>query len=632
MKKFETVKTLGDGAYGSVYKVMNKATQEVLAVKRMKKKYFSWRECIKLREVRSLKKLIHPNIIKLKEVIRENNELFFVFEFMEKNLYEMMKAQQQTRTGRFAEKTVKSIIHQCFSGLSFMHKSGFFHRDCKPENILCTEKGKGQILCKLADFGLAREIWSKPPYTDYVSTRWYRAPEVLLRDPQYNSPIDIWAMGAIMAEMYTLRPLFPGSNEPDQLFKICSVLGSPTMRSWPKGMKLADKMHFIFPNFTATELHILIPEASKEGLSLIRLSLAYSPEARPTSRAAMQMPYFKNYQNAVAVSSRPIMVPNSKQQLAASKNQPTNLEINSQSTTPKLPVGAGLPKQSAPIPSAPMTVEAIPPSPLLSLEELKLDRSTSIGSEDSFEKSLALGMGLKRKIYPKHPAGKKRLAVAQQIYQPNFGGLTPRNSIKRDKSNFMVFGNYTSNKTSPRPAKKKIRNRGAATKPRRAEWGASRTKRGIENHIRRDLHKQQISSRSSASSGRAQRVHDFAKPPHVQAPYVKRAHHNVKALRTKAPRAGNQKHDELDDICAEFTMKSPSVAVPHAGLYAHKPPLSKKKKESSPHVLNTRYFNGEFGRYPPKQAKSKRNSHFTNATAKDKKHRSRFGAAGARIV
>eukprot|EP00495_Collosphaeridae_sp_1-RS-2012_P008624 TRINITY_DN85_c0_g2_i8.p1 TRINITY_DN85_c0_g2~~TRINITY_DN85_c0_g2_i8.p1 ORF type:complete len:79 (+),score=18.31 TRINITY_DN85_c0_g2_i8:142-378(+) len=76
MKKFETVKTLGDGAYGSVYKVMNKATQEVLAVKRMKKKYFSWRECIKLREVRSLKKLIHPNIIKLKEVIRENNELF----------------------------------------------------------------------------------------------------------------------------------------------------------------------------------------------------------------------------------------------------------------------------------------------------------------------------------------------------------------------------------------------------------------------------------------------------------------------------------------------------------------------------------------------------------------------------
>jgi serine/threonine protein kinase len=77
---------------------------------------------------------------------------------------------------------------------------------------------------KLADFGLAREIRSKPPYTDYVSTRWYRAPEVLLRSQTYNAPIDIWAVGAIMAELYTFRPLFPGTSEPDEIFKICSVL------------------------------------------------------------------------------------------------------------------------------------------------------------------------------------------------------------------------------------------------------------------------------------------------------------------------------------------------------------------------------------------------------------------------
>jgi len=622
MKKFETVKTLGDGAYGSVYKVMNRSTQEVLAVKRMKKKYFSWRECIKLREVRSLKKLIHPNIIKLKEVIRENNELFFVFEFMEKNLYEMMKAQQQTRMGRFPEKTVKSIIHQCFSGLSFMHKSGFFHRDCKPENILCTEKGNGQILCKLADFGLAREIWSKPPYTDYVSTRWYRAPEVLLRDPQYNSPIDIWAMGAIMAEMYTLRPLFPGSNEPDQLFKICSVLGSPTNRSWPRGIKLACKMHFNFPNFSSTDLRALIPEASKDGLNLIRSSLAYSPDGRPTSRAAMQTPYFKNFHTTIAPTSRPVVkIPNTKH-LAAMKNQPAALELSSKSTTPKLTLAPGPSKHSA---ATLVTVDAIPPSPLLSL-----------GSEDSFEKSLAIGMGLKRKIYPKHPVGKKRLAVAQQVYQPNFGVLTPRNVSKRDKSNFMVFGNYTSNKPSPKQSKKKIRNRASISKPKKTEWG-SRKQRRSDNHMMR-REKQQISSRSTASSGR---VHDFARPPHVQAPYIKRPQHNVKALRAKAPRATNHKNnDELDDICAEFTMKSPSVGISHAGLFAHKPPLSKKKMESSPHVLNTRYFNGEFSRYQQKQGKHRQNNQsyggskfsFTNAPSKEKKHRSRFSAAGARLL
>lgn len=104
-----------------------------------------------------------------------------------------------------------------------MHKHGFFHRDIKPENLLCM----GPELVKIADFGLAREIRSRPPYTDYVSTRWYRAPEVLLRSTNYNSPIDIWAVGCIMAELYTLQPLFPGRSEIDQIFRVTSVLGTP---------------------------------------------------------------------------------------------------------------------------------------------------------------------------------------------------------------------------------------------------------------------------------------------------------------------------------------------------------------------------------------------------------------------
>lgn len=94
----------------------------------------------------------------------------------------------------------------------------------KPENLLCS----GTDLVKIADFGLAREIRSRPPYTDYVSTRWYRAPEVLLRSTNYSSAIDVWAVGCIMAELYTLRPLFPGSSEVDEIFKITAVLGTPT--------------------------------------------------------------------------------------------------------------------------------------------------------------------------------------------------------------------------------------------------------------------------------------------------------------------------------------------------------------------------------------------------------------------
>lgn len=245
------LKTIGDGTYGSVLKAVN-AKGEVVAIKKMKKKFYSWEECIKLREVRSLKKLNHPNIVKLREVIRENDELFFVFEYLEKNIYQMTKERKKF----LPEQKIRNIMWQVFQGLAYMHKMGFFHRDMKPENLLMTDD-----VVKLADFGLAREIRSRPPFTDYVSTRWYRAPEVLLRSTNYNSPIDVWACGSIMAELYTFRPLFPGSSEPDEIYKICSVLGTPTMKTWPEGQKLAAAMNFKFPRFVKTPLSQLIPNA-----------------------------------------------------------------------------------------------------------------------------------------------------------------------------------------------------------------------------------------------------------------------------------------------------------------------------------------------------------------------------------
>ncbi|RUS72648.1 hypothetical protein EGW08_019586, partial [Elysia chlorotica] len=219
MNRYQISKQLGDGTYGSVLLATAVENNEKVAIKKMKKKYYSWDECLSLREVKSLRKLNHPNIVKLKEVIRENDMLYFVFEFMKENLYQMMK----DRDKLLPESVVRNIMYQVLQGLSFMHKHGFFHRDLKPENLLCN----GTELVKIADFGLARETRSRPPYTDYVSTRWYRAPEVLLRSTNYSSPIDIWAVGCIMAELYTLRPLFPGSSEIDEIFKICSVLGTP---------------------------------------------------------------------------------------------------------------------------------------------------------------------------------------------------------------------------------------------------------------------------------------------------------------------------------------------------------------------------------------------------------------------
>jgi len=115
---------------------------------------------------------------------------------MDDNIYQLYL--NKKRAGlELSEEEIKSIVYQITAGLEYMHKHGFFHRDMKPENILIQ---KGRV--RICDFGLAREIRSRPPYTDYVSTRWYRAPEILLNSTNYNSPVDIFALGCIMAELY----------------------------------------------------------------------------------------------------------------------------------------------------------------------------------------------------------------------------------------------------------------------------------------------------------------------------------------------------------------------------------------------------------------------------------------------
>ncbi|KAF6345021.1 male germ cell associated kinase [Rhinolophus ferrumequinum] len=254
MNRYTTMRQLGDGTYGSVLMGKSNESGELVAIKRMKRKFYSWDECMNLREVKSLKKLNHANVIKLKEVIRENDHLYFIFEYMKENLYQLMK-----------------------------------DRDMKPENLLCM----GPELVKIADFGLARELRSQPPYTDYVSTRWYRAPEVLLRSSVYSSPIDVWAVGSIMGELYTLRPLFPGTSEVDEIFKICQVLGTPKKSDWPEGYQLASLMNFRFPQCVPINLKTLIPNASNEAIQLMTEMLNWDPKKRPTASQALKHSYFQ---------------------------------------------------------------------------------------------------------------------------------------------------------------------------------------------------------------------------------------------------------------------------------------------------------------------------------------------------
>lgn len=172
-----------------------------------------------------------------------------------------------------------------------MHKNAFFHRDLKPENLLISSETD---VIKIADFGLAREIRSMPPFTDYVSTRWYRAPEIILKSATYNSPVDIFALGCIMAELYMLAPLFNGQNELDQLKKITKVLGAPP-QSWKEGYQLAGQLRFNFPDFPKIPLKNIIPTASSEALNLMEQMLQYESSKRPTAQQILAHPYFSVY-------------------------------------------------------------------------------------------------------------------------------------------------------------------------------------------------------------------------------------------------------------------------------------------------------------------------------------------------
>lgn len=298
MRRYSLQGKLGDGTYGTVFKgicsatsklkVFYHLTDEVVAVKQMKRKFYTWESCLKLKEVKALKALNNVNIIKVREVIREENKLYFVFEYMEQNLYDKISK----RTSFFTEAQALHIVKQILSGLSYMHRQGFFHRDIKPENILISN-----FQVKIADLGLAREVRSLPPYTEYVSTRWYRAPELLLQSTTYNSPVDIWAVGCILFEVLTFQPLFPGKNDTDQLMRICSVLGKfNSDNTWAEAESFSARCGFCWPNFVKVPIKNIVRSingsVTEETTSLIESILLYDPSRRESASKLLQHSVF----------------------------------------------------------------------------------------------------------------------------------------------------------------------------------------------------------------------------------------------------------------------------------------------------------------------------------------------------
>jgi renal tumor antigen len=300
MRKYRLVAKKGEGTFSEVLKAQNVKDGKYHAIKCMKNRFESIDQVNNLREIQALRRLSpHEHVISLEEVLYDQptGRLALVFELMEANLYELIRG----RRHYLQPSLIKSYMWQLMKSLDHMHKKGIFHRDIKPENILiesATEVGRG---LKLADFGSCRGIYSKQPYTEYISTRWYRAPECLLTDGYYGPEMDLWGAGCVMFEITSLYPLFPGSNEVDQINRIHKVLGTPSAEILNKfKAKGASHISFDFPAQKGIGIPSLIPHAAPEAVDLIVKLLKYDAAERITAREAMRHPYFKDIREAEA--------------------------------------------------------------------------------------------------------------------------------------------------------------------------------------------------------------------------------------------------------------------------------------------------------------------------------------------
>ena len=241
-----------------------------------------------IREISLMKELRHENIVALHDVIHTENKLMLVFEYMDKDLKKYMDSRGQH--GQLDPPTIKSFMQQLLQGIAFCHDNRVLHRDLKPQNLLINSKGQ----LKLGDFGLARAFGIPVnTFSNEVVTLWYRAPDVLLGSRTYNTSIDIWSAGCIMAEMYTGRPLFAGTTNDDQLQKIFRLMGTPSERSWP-GISQYPEYKTTFHVYATQDMRLFLPQVDPVGLELLRAMLQLRPELRISAADALRHPWFQD--------------------------------------------------------------------------------------------------------------------------------------------------------------------------------------------------------------------------------------------------------------------------------------------------------------------------------------------------
>ncbi|XP_046323586.1 cyclin-dependent kinase-like 3 isoform X2 [Marmota monax] len=220
MEMYETLGKAGEGSYGTVMKCKHKDTGQIVAIKIFYEKPEKSINKSAMREIKFLKQFRHENLVSLIEVFRQKKRIHLVFEFIDHTVLDEL----QYYCHGLERKRLRKYLFQILRAIEYLHNNNIIHRDIKPENILVSQSG----ITKLCDFGFARTLTPGDIYTDYVATRWYRAPELVLKDTSYGKPVDIWALGCTIIEMATGNPYLPSSSDLDLLHKIILKVGNLT--------------------------------------------------------------------------------------------------------------------------------------------------------------------------------------------------------------------------------------------------------------------------------------------------------------------------------------------------------------------------------------------------------------------
>ncbi|XP_004472624.1 cyclin-dependent kinase-like 2 [Dasypus novemcinctus] len=321
MEKYENLGLVGEGSYGMVMKCRNKDSGRIVAIKKfLESDDDKMVKKIAMREIKLLKQLRHENLVNLLEVCKKKKRWYLVFEFVDHTILDDL----ELFPNGLDYQIVQKYLFQIINGIGFCHSHNIIHRDIKPENILVSQTG----IVKLCDFGFARTLAAPGEvYTDYVATRWYRAPELLVGDVKYGKAVDLWAIGCLVTEMLMAEPLFPGDSDIDQLYHIMLCLGNLIPRHQELFYKNPVFAGVRLPEIKETEpLERRYPKLSEVAIDLAKKCLHIDPDKRPFCAELLHHDFFRMDGFAERFSHELQLIQNDARNISLSK-KPQNRKM-----------------------------------------------------------------------------------------------------------------------------------------------------------------------------------------------------------------------------------------------------------------------------------------------------------------